>query len=260
VHSVQITMAEKIGVDGRGKFYEEAGAIRDVIQNHALQVVSLLAMEPPALSYREAMRDEQVKALRSIRPLTPKHVVRGQFRGYRKEDGVAPNSQVETFAALRLHIDAWRWDGVPFYIRAGKCLPTNATEVLVKLKRPPRMDLSTGETNHFRFKLSPDVVIALGARIKKPGDDLISEAIELKLVQQPSADELDPYERLLGDAMEGDPVLFARQDGVEAAWSVVDPVLDDKSQLFEYEPGTWGPAGATELIAADGGWRDPAPC
>jgi len=257
VHSVQITMAEKIGVEGRGKFYEEAGAIRDVVQNHMLQVVSLLAMEPPAHSYREAMRDEQVKTLRSVRPLSPEHVVRGQFRGYRDEAGVAPDSHVETFAALRMHIDAWRWEGVPFYIRVGKCLPCSATEVVVTLKRPPMLALPANEANYYRFKLSPDVIIALGARIKKAGDDMSTEALELKLVQQPSADDLDPYERLLGDAMQGDPILFARQDGVEAAWSVVEPVLDCRTKLHEYEPGTWGPAESDKLIDADGGWHNP---
>jgi glucose-6-phosphate 1-dehydrogenase len=257
VESVQITMAEKIGVDGRGKFYEEAGAIRDVVQNHMLQVVSLLAMEAPARTYSEALRDEQVKTLRSVRPLTPDAVVRGQFKGYRKEPGVAKDSHVETFAAVRLHVDSWRWDGVPFYVRAGKCLPVGVTEVFVQLRRPPLLDFPHGETNHYRFRLSPEVIIALGARVKKPGDELNTEAIELKLVQRESADELDPYERLLGDAMDGDAMLFQRQDGVEAAWSVVEPVLDDKSKLYEYEPGTWGPQAAADLIAADGGWHDP---
>ena len=260
VQSVQITMAERIGVEGRGKFYEEAGAIRDVVQNHMLQVVSLLAMEPPARSYREGMRDEQVKTLRSLRPLTPENVVRGQFRGYRSEAGVAHDSRVETFAALRLYIDAWRWEGVPFYIRVGKCLPASATEVVVTLKRPPMLDLSAAAANYYRFKLSPELIIALGARIKRPGDELSTEGIELKLVQDSSVDELDPYERLLGDAMHGDPSLFARQDGVEAAWSVVEPILDHRSALHEYEPGTWGPAEANALIAADGAWHNPTPC
>ena len=257
VHSVQITMAEKIGVEGRGRFYEEAGAVRDVVQNHMLQVVSLLAMEPPAPSYREAIRDEQVKTLRSVRPLTKEDIVRGQFRGYRQEAGVAPDSRVETFAALRLHIDAWRWEGVPFYIRVGKCLPTSATEVLVTLKRPPMFELPAQAANHVRFKLSPDVIIALGARVKKPGDEMSTEPIELKLVQQPSSDARGAYERLLGDAMEGDSILFARQDGVEAAWNVVERVLDRELPLHDYEPGSWGPKQADELIAADGGWHDP---
>lgn len=257
VQSVQITMAEKFGVEGRGRFYEEAGAVRDVVQNHMLQVVSLLAMEPPAPSYREAIRDEQVKTLRSVRRLTGEDIVRGQFRGYRQEAGVAPDSRVETFAALRLHIDAWRWEGVPFYIRVGKCLPTSATEVLVTLKRPPMFEMPLNEPNYLRFRLSPDVVIGLGARVKKPGDNMSTEPIELKLVQQQTADALDPYERLLDDAMEGDSVLFARQDGVEAAWCVVDKVLDHALPLHDYEPGSWGPKEAAELIAADGGWHNP---
>jgi glucose-6-phosphate 1-dehydrogenase len=257
VHSVQITMAEDFGVQGRGRFYEEAGALRDVVQNHMLQVVSLLAMEPPSVTYHEAMRDEQVKVLRSLRPLSPDHLVRGQFRGYRAEEGVAPNSNVETFAAVKLHVDSWRWDGVPFYIRAGKCMPTTVTEVFVKLKRPPVVELADADTNFFRFKLSPDVVIGLGARVKRPGEELASEPSELKMVQAPNPNELDAYERLLGDAMEGDPLLFARQDGVEAAWAVVQPVLDDATPLHEYEPGTWGPAEAAELLAADGGWHEP---
>jgi len=257
VHSVQITMAEKIGVEGRGRFYEEAGAVRDVVQNHMLQVVSLLAMEPPARTYREAVRDEQVKTLRSLRRLTKDDIVRGQFRGYLQEAGVAPDSRVETFAALRLHIDAWRWEGVPFYVRVGKCLPTSATEVLVTLKRPPMLELPVHEANYLRFRLSPDVIIGLGARVKKPGDNMSTEPIELKLVQQPSADGLDAYERLLGDAMHGDAELFARQDGVEAAWCVVRDVLDQSLPLHSYEPGSWGPKQADALIAADGGWHNP---
>ncbi|MET0387074.1 MAG: glucose-6-phosphate dehydrogenase [Polyangiales bacterium] len=258
IHSVQITMAETLGLEGRGKFYEEAGAIRDVVQNHMLQVVSLLGMEPPARTYRESMRDEQVQTLRAVRPLTADDVVRGQFRGYRQEEGVAKDSRVETFAALRLHIDSWRWEGVPFYIRVGKCLPRSTTEVVVRFKRPPTLDVPIQEANYYRFKLSPDVVIALGARVKKPGDELETEPIELKLVQQNTSDELDAYERLLGDAMEGDPLLFARQDSVEAAWSVVDPILDPSSKLHEYDKGTWGPAAAEALIAADGGWYEPS--
>jgi len=259
IHSIQITMAETLGVEGRGKFYEEAGAIRDVVQNHMLQVISLLAMEPPAPTYKEAFRDEQVKTLRSLQPITPEHVVRGQFRGYRQERGVAPESQVETFAALRLHLDAWRWEGVPFYVRVGKRLPRSATEVVVKLKRPPMFSINPDENNYFRFKLSPEVIIALGARVMKPGEELATQPIELKLVKQPSADDLDPYERLLGDAMQGDTSLFARQDGVEAAWSVVEPALDHKTKLYEYEPDTWGPSAADALIADDGGWQNPEP-
>ena len=256
VDSVQITMAESFGVQGRGKFYEEAGAIRDVVQNHMLQVVSLLAMEPPSMNHHDAMRDEQVKVLRAVRPLRPEDVVRGQFKGYRSEQGVAPNSTVETFAALQLSVDSWRWDGVPFYIRAGKCMPVTATEVLVTLKRPPLSQRLPNQTNYLRFRLSPDVVIALGVRVKRAGEEMDSEPSELKVVQQPSADELEPYERLLGEAMEGDTSLFARQDGVEAAWAVVDPVLDDATPIHEYECGSWGPAEAGDIPDEVGGWHE----
>jgi glucose-6-phosphate 1-dehydrogenase len=256
VESVQITMAEHFGVQGRGKFYEEAGAIRDVIQNHMLQVVSLLAMEPLA-NYGESLRDEQVKVLRAVRPLRPESVVRGQFRGYQREAGVAADSKVETFAAVRLQIDSWRWDGVPFYIRAGKCMPTTATEVLVKLKRPPMLQVPSCDANYYRFRLSPDVIIAIGARVKRPGDQLLTEPVELRVMQQPTTDDMDPYERLLGEAMEGDQQLFSRQDGVEAAWAVVQPVLDDSNPPHEYEPGSWGPPQAATLLAAEGGWYVP---
>jgi glucose-6-phosphate 1-dehydrogenase len=255
VDSVQITMAESFGVQGRGKFYEEAGAIRDVVQNHALQIVSLLAMEPPSKNHPDAMRDEQVKVLRSIRPLIAADVVRGQFRGYRDEPGVSRSSTVETFVAVQLTIDSWRWDGVPFYIRAGKCLPVSATEVLVTLKRPPLSQHRATDTNYVRFRLSPDVVIALGARVKRPGDTMHSEPTELKVVQQPSADELGPYERLLGEAMKGDPSLFARSDGVEAAWAVVDPILDDVTPLYEYDCGSWGPREADQIPDEVDGWH-----
>jgi len=261
VDHVQITMAESFGVQGRGKFYEEAGTIRDVIQNHLLQVVSLLAMEPPTASYHESTRDEQIKVLRAVRPLQPEQIVRGQFRGYRSEAGVAPDSTVETFAAVKLYVDSWRWDGVPFYIRAGKCLPTTVTEVVVTLKRPPIAQPDGREDrNYFRFRLSPDVIIAVGTRIKRPGELLESQPAELKVVQQPSADELDPYERLLGEAMLGDTMRFARQDGVEAAWAVVDPVLGNATPVHEYQPGSWGPAAADKLAAAVGGWRPLTPC
>ena len=256
VDSVQITMAETFGVQGRGKFYEEAGAIRDVVQNHMLQVVSLLAMEPPSENHHDATRDEQVKVLRAVRPLDAANTVRGQFRGYTEESGVAKTSTVETFAAVQLSIDSWRWDGVPFYIRAGKCLPVTATEVLVTLKRPPLTQRAAHQTNYLRFRLSPDVVIALGARIKRPGDNMDSEPTELKVVQQPSSDELEPYERLLGEAMEGDTSLFARQDGVEAAWAVVDPVLDDATPVHPYECGTWGPPAAADIPDEVGGWHE----
>jgi len=257
VESVQITMAESFGVEGRGRFYEEAGAIRDVIQNHLLQVVGFLAMEAPITTYEEALRDEQVKVFRAIRPLNPENLVRGQFRGYRKEPGVAPDSTVETFAAVRLHVDSWRWEGVPFFIRAGKCMPVSTTEVLVTLKRAPLRRVGPEETNHLRFRLSPDVTIALGARIKKSGDYMVTEPTELKVVHQPDGDEMDAYERLLGDAMEGDGTLFARQDGVEAAWAIVQPILGGVTPVHEYEPGSWGPPDAARLTADVGGWRAP---
>ncbi|HEX3902691.1 MAG TPA: glucose-6-phosphate dehydrogenase [Polyangia bacterium] len=257
VESVQITMAESFGVQGRGKFYEEAGAIRDVIQNHLLQVIGFLAMEPPLGAYAESIRDEQVKVFRAIRPLSPDDLVRGQFDGYRKEAGVAPDSTVETFAAVRLHVDSWRWDGVPFFIRAGKCLPTSTTEVLVSLKRPPLRRLGPQETNHLRFRLSPDVIIALGARIKKSGEHMVSEPTELKMVHQADGDEMEAYERLLGDAMAGDATLFSRQDGVEAAWAIVDPILTGATPVHQYEPGTWGPPDAARLTADVGGWHAP---
>jgi glucose-6-phosphate 1-dehydrogenase len=257
VESVQITMAESFGVEGRGKFYEETGVIRDVIQNHMLQIVSFLAMEPPATTSAETIRDEQVKVFRAIRPLSPIHLVRGQFRGYRKEAGVAPTSTVETFAAMRLCIDSWRWEGVPFFIRAGKCLATTATEVLVKLRRPPLSRLSPHETNYLRFRLSPDVTIAIGARVKEPGEQMTTKATELKVVDQPRGDEMDAYERLLGDAMDGDTTLFSRQDAVEAAWAIVQPILETATLLHEYEPGTWGPNQAARLADDVGGWHCP---
>jgi glucose-6-phosphate 1-dehydrogenase len=257
VESVQITMAESFGVEGRGKFYDETGAIRDVIQNHMLQVVSYLAMEPPAMTYPDSIRDEQAKILRTIRPLRPDDLVRGQFGGYRNEPGVAPNSTVETFAAVRLHIDSWRWDGVPFFIRAGKCLAATTTEVLVTLRRPPLSKLSPQETNYYRFRLSPDVTIALGARVKKVAAELSSDPTELKVVHQPTAAEMDAYERLLGDAMEGDGTLFARQDEVEAAWAVVQPILEVATPVHDYACGSWGPPQANALTAEIGGWHAP---
>jgi glucose-6-phosphate 1-dehydrogenase len=257
VDSVQITMAESFGVQGRGKFYDEAGAIRDVVQNHLLQVVSLLAMEPPLTTYHESIRDEQVKVFRSIRPLDRTDLVRGQFAGYRREPGVAQDSNVETFVAVRLHVDSWRWDGVPFFIRAGKCLPVTATEVTVTLKAPPLRHVPAHERNTLSFRLSPDVFISLGARVKRPGEQIASEPVELKVAHHSTADDLDAYERLLGDAMDGDAMLFAREDGVEAAWRVVEPILDDPTPVREYAPGTWGPSEADALTSEVGGWRAP---
>ena len=249
VQSVQITMAESFGVEGRGSFYEESGAIRDVIQNHLIQIVGFLAMQSPPTTDHESIRDEQAKLFRMIRPLTPEDLVRGQFRGYRHEAGVARDSSVETFAAARLHIDSPQWDGVPFFIRAGKCLPITMTEVLVILRRPALSALCQGQANYVRFRLSPDVTIAIGARVKRPGEHLIGDPTELTVVSHPRGDEMDAYERLLSDAMAGDGTLFASQDGVEAAWAVVQPVLGSVTPVHEYEPGTWGPPAAENLRA-----------
>jgi len=257
IESVRITMAEKFGVDGRGGFYEESGAIRDVIQNHLLQVVGFLAMEPPAKMNHQSIRGEQVKVFRKIRPLVRGDIVRGQFRGYRREEGVARNSTVETFAAARLRIDSPRWNGVPFFIRAGKRLPTTTTEVLVLLKRPPIAKLCTGHANYVRFRLSPDVTIAIGARVKRPGEELIGDPTELQIVNRPHGEEMSAYERLLGDAMAGDGTLFAGQDGVEAAWAVVQPILENATPLHIYEPGTWGPSEVEKLTAGIPGGPSP---
>ncbi|HTJ08620.1 MAG TPA: glucose-6-phosphate dehydrogenase [Candidatus Binataceae bacterium] len=257
VESVQITMAESFGVQGRGAFYDANGAIRDVVQNHLLQVVAYLAMEPPLTTYPESIQDEKVKVFRSILPLDPDDLVRGQFSGYLKEPGVKSGSTVETFAAVRLHIDSWRWEGVPFFIRAGKCMPVTATEVRVTLKRPPLRKLSPEDANYFRFRLGPDVIIAVGAQVKRPGEHMDSEATELKLVQRPEGEEMEAYERLLGDAMAGDHLLFTRQDAVEAQWAIVQPILGDATAVLEYQPGTWGPAKAAQLTAEVGGWHNP---
>jgi glucose-6-phosphate 1-dehydrogenase len=260
VESVQITMAEEFGVEGRGRFYDEVGAIRDVVQNHLLQVAVLLAMEPPSSYETEAVRDCKIAALRAMRPLDRASVVRGQFRGYRDEPGVAHRSQVETYAAVRLHVDNWRWAGVPFCIRAGKCMPVTATEVLVTMKRPPMSvfgEVVSPHSNYFRFRLSPDIVISIGARTKVEGEPMAGEDIELVAHEDPG-DDTPPYERLLRDALKGDSSLFTREDSVEASWRVVDPVLGDVTPVHEYEPGTWGPREADELTADIGGWHDPS--
>jgi glucose-6-phosphate 1-dehydrogenase len=259
IASVQITMAENFGVEGRGQFYEEVGAIRDVVQNHMLQVMALLAMEAPA-GGPEPVRDEKLRVIRAMRPLVPAEVVRGQFQGYRDEKGVASDSQVETFAALRLHIDTWRWAGVPFYIRAGKRLPITATEVMVTLKPPPQatFDATPAAPNYFRFRLSPDVLLSLGTRVKVAGEAMIGEAVEL-IARRQSGDEMTPYERLLGDALRGDATLFTSGDCIEAAWRVVDPILGTATPVAEYTPNTWGPPAADRLIAGDVGWHNPAP-
>lgn len=258
IERVQITMAERFGVAGRGRFYEEAGAIRDVAQNHMLMVIAALAMEQPTGNDHESIRNERVKVLEAIRPLTPSDVVRGQFRGYRHEEGVASDSQVETFAALRFHIESARWAGVPFYVRAGKCLPVTVTEALVELKQPscPVLDeIEPPLPNYFRFRLGPDVVIALGTKAKAPGERMTGERIEL-LARHSSGDEMEPYERLLGDAVKGDPTLFAREDGVEASWRAVEPILGMATPLYEYGSNTWGPHEADQLIGK-GGWHSP---
>ncbi len=259
VKSVQITMAEQFGVAGRGRFYEEAGAIRDVVQNHLLQVVGLLAMEPPVSGDRESMRDEKVKVFRAMRPLSGATLVRGQYVGYRDQPGVAADSQVETYAAMQLHIDSWRWNGVPFFVRAGKSLPVTATEVTVELKRPPSPvfgEVAPGSNNYVRFRLGPDVEIALGARAKSAGEGMTGENVELFVCHRHS-DEMDAYERLIGDAILGDATLFARQDEVEAAWRIVDPILTLESEAIPYRAGSWGPARADDMIDAFGGWRAP---
>jgi glucose-6-phosphate 1-dehydrogenase len=259
IDNVQITMAENFGVQGRGRFYEEVGAIRDVVQNHLLQVITLLAMDAPVGRDPESMRAEKLRLFRAMRPLDPQEGVRGQFRGYRDEPGVAADSQIETYAALCLHIDTWRWAGVPFYIRAGKCLAVTATEVTVVLKRPPLAifdEAWSAPSNYFRFRLSPEVVISAGARVKQPGEDMRGESTEL-IAYQCQRDEKSPYERLLGDAIRGDTALFTRDDSVEAAWRVVEPILGNSMPLAEYEPGTWGPAAATAVIGSGRRWHDP---
>ncbi|MFN7972482.1 MAG: glucose-6-phosphate dehydrogenase [Acidobacteriota bacterium] len=261
VENVQITMAESFGVAGRGKFYDETGVIRDVIQNHLLQVVGFLAMEPPSSTYPEAIRDEQAKVLRNVRPMDPSNMVRGQYKGYRDEEGVAKDSYMGTYAALRLHVDSWRWNGVPFYVRAGKKLKVTATEVMVELKDAPPVvfrEPLPPMGNYVRFRLSPRVEIAIGARAKKPGEGMFGLPTELSVVHHTGGEEMDAYERLLGDAMAGDATLFARQDVVEAAWAIVDPVIHGPSPMYDYEPGSWGPVEADDLTASVGGWNTPS--
>jgi glucose-6-phosphate 1-dehydrogenase len=258
VRSVQITMAENFGVQGRGLFYEEAGALRDVIENHLFQILANLAMEPPAGTDSEAIRDEKVKVLRAVPALTPSCLVRGQFRGYRQERGVAPDSKVETFAAVKLEINSWRWKGVPFYIRAGKCLPVTATEVVARLRRPPWiLPGPQPPPNYVRFRIGPDVAIALGTMVMNPGEVLTGRPVELLACQRSAVEKVDAYERLLGDAMKGDPTQFAREDYVEEAWRIVGPVLGNVTPLYEYDPGTWGPPQMEQAIMPPGGWVDP---
>ena len=258
IESVQMTMAEKFGVQGRGSFYDRTGAIRDVVQNHLLQILTNLAMEPPIRPDSQSIRDEKVKVLKAIPPLVETDVVRGQFRGYRAEKGVAPDSKVETFATVRLQINSWRWQGVPFYIRAGKCMPETSTEILIRLRKPPSVYPSDSlKQNHVRLRVSPDTSIALGMMVLAPGQEIAGQAAEMVACQTPPAGEMDAYERLLGDAMAGDPTLFAREDYVEEAWRIVDPILNGNAPVYEYEPGTWGPSEVEQRVVPPGGWHNP---
>jgi glucose-6-phosphate 1-dehydrogenase len=261
VASIQITMAEDFGVEGRGSFYDANGAIRDVFQNHLLQVLAQLTMDPPTGEEHEAMRDQKASLLKAVRPLNANHVVRGQYDGYRNVPGVRENSPVETFVAAKLFIDSWRWSGVPIYIRAGKMLPVTATELVILFKRPPRE--SFGETappgsGYVRMRISPDVSIALGVRVKRPGERMAGEDVEMILTEH-APGQRPPYQRLLGDAMRGLGELFGRDDIVDAQWRIVEPVLDAAAPPSRYQPGTWGPPEAAALIGADGPWRDPTP-
>ena len=260
VHSVQITMAESFGIGGRGALYESLGAIRDVVQNHMLQVVAMLAMEPPAGPDGEALRDEKVKVFKTIRPIAGSELIRGQYQGYRQEEDVAKDSKVETYAAMRLHLDSWRWEGVPFFIRAGKRLAVTGTEVLVRFKRPPQKlfaEAMPERPNYVRFRLGPDrVAIGLGVRAKRPGAAMVGEDVEL-FVSDEKHDGMGAYERLIGDAMHGDISQFDREDGVEAAWRIVDPVLSEHTPVHSYAAGSWGPADADKLVDAYGGWHKP---
>jgi glucose-6-phosphate 1-dehydrogenase len=261
VRQVQITMAEDFGVEGRGRFYEEVGALRDVVQNHLFQTAALLAMEPPVGPGVEELRDGKEKVFSAMETLTLDDLVRGQFDGYRDEDGVAPDSDVETFAAVRVHIDSWRWAGVPFYVRAGKNLPVTCTEVRVELHRPPQRVFAEFEdmprdANYLRFRMNPKIVIALGTRAKAPGDGFKGVDVELYLCNDHPGEE-SAYERLIGDAMDGETLLFAREDGVEASWRVVDPVLTDHAPAEPYKVHSWGPDGQGRLIDDPDGWHDP---
>jgi glucose-6-phosphate 1-dehydrogenase len=257
VESVQITMAEDFGVQGRGKFYDQVGTVRDVVQNHLFQVLANVAMEPPVRTDSESIRDEKVKVLKAIPPIEAKNLVRGQFRGYLKEPGVAPDSKVETFAALKLEIDSWRWRGVPFYIRAGKSLAVTCTEILVRLRASPTMYKNYNlESNYARLRISPDIVLAFGLNVTSPVEESKSELSELLASRHPCAKEMDAYERVLGDAMIGDATLFAREDYIEEAWRIVDPVLKANTPVYPYDPKTWGPAEVAS-VTPPSGWANP---
>jgi glucose-6-phosphate 1-dehydrogenase len=258
VESVQITMAENFGVQSRGAFYDQTGAIRDVVQNHLFQILSNLAMEPPIRNDSESIRDEKVRVLKAVEPLDPKQVIRGQFRGYRKEPGVAPDSKVETFAALCLKINSWRWEGVPFYFRAGKCLPVTCTEIFVRLRKPPSVYSSAGlAPNHVRFRISPEVTLAVGVMALTPTEEMSGQPVEMVASHCPPPGEPEAYERLLEEAMIGDPTMFAREDYVEEAWRIVDPVLKADTALCEYDPDTWGPGVVNQTVSPAGGWQNP---
>ncbi len=258
IRSVQITMAESFGVQGRGAFYDQVGTIRDVVQNHLFQVLANLCMEPPARTDSESQRDEKVKVLKSIPPIQAQDLVRGRFRGYLSEPGVAADSKIETFAALRLEIDSWRWAGVPFYIRAGKSLPVTCTEVVVRLRRAPKIfPHCPGAPNYFRFRISPEMSLAMGVTVMDAADAMVGQPVELLASNRPGAEEMDAYERVLGDAMAGDRTLFAREDYVEEAWRIVDPVLKAGTEVHEYEPGTWGPDAVGQNVVPPGGWQNP---
>jgi glucose-6-phosphate 1-dehydrogenase len=257
IESVQITMAEDFGVQGRGAFYDQTGTIRDVVQNHLFQVLCNLAMEPPARMDSESIRDEKVKVLKAITALEEKNLVRGQFRGYLAEKGVAPDSKVETFAALRLEINSWRWQGVPFYIRAGKSLPVTSTEVVCRLRKPPSVISADAlKSNYLRFRISPDVAVAMGVTVTAPDEGMAGVVTEMFAGHHPDAEEMDAYERVLGDAMAGDTTLFAREDYVEEAWRIVDPLFKKVSPVYVYEPGSWGP-NEVERVTPAGGWQNP---
>jgi glucose-6-phosphate 1-dehydrogenase len=257
IESVQITMAEDFGVQGRGAFYDQTGTIRDVVQNHLFQVLANLTMEPPVRTDSESIRDEKVKVLKAIPPIEARNLVRGQFKGYLSEPGVKPGSQTETFAALKLEVDSWRWRGVPFYIRAGKCLPVTCTELMVRLRKPPTMYQGFElKENYLRQRISPDPAIAMGLNAVSLESEQAARTVEMIATRHPDQKEMDAYERVLGDAMAGDPTLFAREDYVEEAWRIVDPVLKAGTPVFEYEPKTWGPAEAGQIVPPEG-WNDP---
>ncbi|MCS6303205.1 MAG: glucose-6-phosphate dehydrogenase [Nitrospira sp.] len=258
IDSVQITMAENFGVQGRGAFYEQTGAIRDVVQNHLLQILAYLAMEPPVKTDSTSVRNEKVKVLKAIPPLEAKHLVRGQFRGYRREAGVASDSTVETFAAMQLSVNSWRWQGVPFYIRAGKSLPVTCTEIVIRLRRPPTVfPTCLPAQNYFRFRISPDTTSAFGMMVMDPEEKTTGQQVELLASRHPGAEEMNAYERLFREAMAGDATSFAREDYIEEAWRIVDPVLKTDTPVYEYAPGSWGPTEVDQKVAPPGGWQNP---